>query len=63
MYICRYIFIHVFRVCSGCAAVDIHDTSKNENTVENLFSTQFANFGRKKAVGPNDVESNLPGQV
>ena len=57
-----------YRICSGCAAVDTPGfADRKERTVENLFATQFANFGKDPKVKPRaptaDVENGLPGQA
>ena len=58
-----------YRICSGCASVDVPDfANKDKFSVENLLSSQFAQFGSKEKNKPpvketQDGNSPLPGQV
>ena len=58
-----------YRICSGCAAVDVPDfVDKDKFTVENLLTKQFAQFGPQEKKKPpmkesQDGQSPLPGQV
>ena len=55
-----------YRICSGCASVDIHDfANKDKNTVEMLFARQFVNFDKRKKtpVETHSEDSPMPGQV
>ena len=58
-----------YRICSGCASVDVPDfANKDKFSVENLLSSQFAQFGTKEKNKPpvketQDGNSPLPGQV
>ena len=59
-----------YRICSGCAAVDVPDfvDNKNKFSVENLLTKQFAQFGTEGKKPPTMKEtqgghSPLPGQV
>ena len=58
-----------YRICTGCASVDVPDfANKDKFSVENLLSSQFAQFATKEKKKPpvkekHDGHSPLPGQV